>query len=84
MSRITLSNEKLTTEAAAAIAGYHADVVREVSEAVEKNQAVVVGMSVNPFVKKARRALEEAKVEFKYLEYGSYTSGWKQRLAIKI
>ena len=84
MSRITLSNDKLSPEAAAAIASYHADVVREVSVAVENNQVVVIGMSVNPFVKKARRALEEAKVEFKYLEYGSYTSGWKQRLAIKI
>ena len=84
MSRITLSNEKLTTEAATAIAAYQADVVREVSDAVEKNQVVVVGMSVNPFVKKARRALEDAKVEYKYLGYGSYTSGWKQRLAIKL
>lgn len=84
MNRTTLSNEKLTPEAAAAIAGYHADVIREVSQAVEGNSVVVVGMSVNPFVKKARKALEEAKVEYKYLEYGSYTSGWKQRLAIKI
>lgn len=84
MSRMTLSNEKLTPEAAAAIAGYQSEVVREVSDAVEKNQVVIVGMSVNPFVKKAKRALKDANVEFKYLEYGSYTTGWKQRLAIKI
>lgn len=31
----------------------------------------------------ARRALEDAKIEFKYLEYGSYFSQWSERLAIK-
>lgn len=84
MNRPLLTQEKLTPEAAAVIAGYHAQVIREVSEAIEKNQVVVVGMSVNPFVKKARRALKDAKIEFKYLEYGSYVTGWKERLAIKI
>lgn len=84
MNRITLSNDKLTSEAATAIAGFHSNVVTEVSKAVESNSVVVVGMASNPFVKKARKALDEAKIEYKYLEYGSYVSQWKQRLAIKI
>ncbi|MEO7111736.1 MAG: glutaredoxin domain-containing protein, partial [Polyangiaceae bacterium] len=45
---------------------------------------VVVGMSQNPHVKNVRRALQTAGVTFTYLEYGSYFSAWKQRLAIKL
>ena len=82
--RTTLSNDKLTPEAAKAISTYHSDVVTEVAKAVESNKVVVVGMGVNPFVKKARKALEEEKVEFKYIEIGGYASKWKERLAIKI
>ena len=45
---------------------------------------VVVGMAQNPHVKNVRNALKEAKIEFTYLEYGSYFSEWKKRLAIKM
>lgn len=62
----------------------HPDVVREVSEAVRKHDVVVVGMAQNPHVKNVRNALREAGVAFEYLEYGSYFSEWKKRLAIKI
>ena len=31
-----------------------------------------------------RVALDEASVKYTYLEYGSYFSEWKQRLAIKM
>ena len=41
-------------------------------------------MAQNPHVKRARRALEAAGVEFHYLEYGSYLTGWRRRLAIKM
>ena len=30
------------------------------------------------------RALDDAGVKFTYLEYGSYVSQWKQRLALKL
>ncbi|HEX7602476.1 MAG TPA: glutaredoxin domain-containing protein, partial [Polyangiaceae bacterium] len=33
---------------------------------------------------KVRNALSEAGIEFKYVEYGSYFSKWKERLAIKL
>lgn len=84
MSRKTLDTEKLSPEAAQAIANFHGNVISEVSNAVDSNRIVVVGMAMNPFVKKAKNALEGAGVQFKYLEYGSYTSKWKERLAIKI
>lgn len=63
---------------------FHADIVQEVARAVAESPVVVVGMAQNPVVKRARKALQEAGIEFKYLEYGSYFTGWKQRLAIKL
>ena len=41
-------------------------------------------MAQNPFVKRARKLLEAEGVKFTYLEYGSYFSGWKERLALKL
>ena len=84
MTRPVLSSEKLSPEVAATIAAYHQKTVSEVASAVATNKVVVVGMGINPFVKKARAALTEAGVDFKYLEYGSYFSLWKPRLAIKM
>jgi len=55
---------------------YHNDIVQEVIQAVAANGVVVVGMKQNPVVKKARKSLEAAGIEFTYLEYGSYTSQW--------
>jgi glutaredoxin-related protein len=63
---------------------FHRDVVQEVSQAVARGRVVVVGMAQNPHVKNVRRMLKEAGVEFEYLEYGSYFSKWKERLAIKL
>ncbi len=83
MSRPTFSGEvhptiKTTYE------GFHADVVAEVSTAVEREDFVVVGMAQNPFCKRARKAAQKSGKSFKYLEYGSYFSSWKPRLAIKM
>lgn len=65
-------------------AAFGREVVDEVRRTVERDPLVVVGMAQNPFVKKARKALEGAGLSFTYLEYGSYVSAWKQRLAIKM
>ncbi len=59
-------------------------IVREVMSAIAANDIVVVGMAVNPYPKKARKLLEDAKQAFKYLEYGSYLSGWRDRNALKM
>lgn len=63
---------------------YHADIVQEVSDAVVQNRIVVVGMRWNDAVFKARRNLQKAGLDFTYLEYGSYTSAWRKRLALKM
>jgi glutaredoxin-related protein len=41
-------------------------------------------MKMNPAPKKARRLLESAGIEHTYLEYGSYLSGWRKRLPLKL
>lgn len=73
-----------TPAAQTAMASFHAPIVEEVRAAVAANRVVVVGMAWNPVVKKARRILAEEKIDYAYLEYGNYISGWKQRLAIKM
>ncbi len=62
----------------------HADIVREVEDAISRHDVVVVGMAQNPHVKNVRKALKDAGIEFEYLEYGSYLSEWGRRLAIKL
>ena len=62
----------------------HRDIVGEVQAAIAANRVVVVGMAQNPHPKKARRALDAAGVPYKYLQYGSYLSGWRRRNALKM
>lgn len=82
--RPLLERTRITPEAERQITQFHADIVQEVARTVAESPVVVVGMAQNPVVKRARKALQEAGIEFKYLEYGSYFTGWKQRLAIKL
>lgn len=84
MTRKVLPNEKLSPEALESISHFHSNILQEAMLAVETNKIVIIGMGHNPFVIKARKALSEAKIEFKYLEYGNYFSAWKKRLAIKL
>jgi len=63
---------------------FHSEIVREVQDSVRREPVVVVGMAQNPHVRNVRRALDEAGVDYKYLEYGSYLGKWKERLAIKL
>jgi glutaredoxin-related protein len=84
MNRPVLASEKVSQDALTFISGYHQGVVTEVANAVANNKIVVVGMGQNPFVKKARKELQNAALDFKYLEYGNYWSQWKPRLAIKL
>ena len=70
--------------AASARAAFHSDITAEVARAVASQPVVVVGMSLNPSVKKARDLLTEQGIAFTYLEYGGYFGQWRQRLAIKL
>lgn len=76
--------ERIATPALDKMKGFHADTIAEIEKALAAHDVVVVGMAQNPYVRKVRHALDEAKVPFHYLEYGSYFSEWKKRLAIKL
>ncbi len=82
--RSTLNNDHILPAAHAQIASFHPSIVKQVSDAVSRDDVVVVGMAGNPYVKHAREALTAANIAFTYLEFGSYFSQWKQRLAIKM
>ena len=84
MERITIKSSEVYPDAQKFISNNHIGTVKEVIDAISKNKIVVVGMSQNPVVKKAKRLLEDKKMEFKYLTYGSYVSKWQERLAIKL
>jgi monothiol glutaredoxin len=66
------------------IGAWGVDIVTEVQLAAEAKDIVVVGMKMNPAPKKARRLLDAARLEYTYLEYGSYLSGWRKRLPLKL
>lgn len=83
-TRPTLPAAQLSPTALAASQAFFADTIREIQTAISRDAVVVVGMAQNPFVKKARKALESAGISFTYLEYGSYFGEWKRRLAIKM
>ncbi|MCA9528481.1 MAG: glutaredoxin, partial [Myxococcales bacterium] len=84
MSRSVLSEDQIHPNARAKVTNNHADIVAEVQAAVAKHDVVVVGMAQNPHCKRARKVLNAKGVAFEYLEYGSYTSQWRRRTAIKM
>jgi glutaredoxin-related protein len=66
------------------IANWRTDIVKEVQAAVAANDIVVVGMRQNPAPRRARKALDAAGLAYQYLEYGSYFSGYRRRLPLKL
>ena len=84
MPRSILSETQIHPAVRGKVAAYRADIVKEVQEAVAGNEIVVVGMRQNPFPRKARKLLDDAGLAYKYLEYGSYFSSWRRRLALKM
>lgn len=84
MERKVLPAAQVHPEALKSIAENYLSTVNEVMNTVNNNKIVIVGMSLNPFVKKAKKLLDEKKMKYIYLEYGGYFSEWKKRLAIKL
>ncbi len=68
----------------ARIAAFHPDIVKQVADAVAAHPIVVVGMAWNPNCPRGVKALEAAGHKVEYIEFGSYASAWKQRLALKL
>ena len=66
------------------VASLHSKVLDEVRAAVDRNPVLVLGMARNPFVARARKALDKAGVAHGYLGYGGYLSAWRTRNAIKM
>jgi glutaredoxin-related protein len=83
-NRPLLDPSRIAPAAAEKLNANHGDTLDEIQKAIEAHPIVVVGMAQNPHVKNVRKALEGAGLEFQYLEYGSYFSEWKKRLAIKL
>ncbi len=84
MPRSILPESRLHPAIRQAVADSHADIVREVEDAIAAHPVVVVGMAQNPFPRMARKALDAAGVSFRYLEYGSYFGQWRRRNALKM
>lgn len=84
MPRQTLDESHLHAAIRDKVANLHADIVHNVQAAAMSNPVLVVGMRGNPHCRRARGALEAAGFGFKYLEYGSYLSHWRQRNALKM
>ena len=83
-ARPHLPESKVSAAAAKKMTELHAETVREVAETVARDRVVVVGMAQNPHVKNVKKALDEAQVRYTYLEFGSYFSEWRKRLAVKL
>jgi len=84
MSRSILDEAHIHPAIRETIGNNHADIVQEVTDAVAKNDVVIVGMAQNPMPKKARKLLDQQQIAYRYLEYGSYLSLWRRRNALKM
>lgn len=70
--------------AQAKIDAFHPDVVAQVQKAITEHPVVVIGMAWNPNCSRAIRAFEGSGHTAHYVEFGSYLSGWRERLALKM
>jgi glutaredoxin-related protein len=84
MSRKVLDDAHIHPAIREHIAAYQTDIIAEVQAAIAKNAVVVVGMRQNPFPRKACSLLNKHGIAHAYLEYGSYFSEWRRRLALKM
>ena len=84
MPRTILPEAQIHPAVREKIASYRSDILKEVQAAVAANDIVVVGMRMNPFPRRARKALDAAGLAYKYLEYGSYLGEYRRRLALKL
>ncbi len=84
MSRQILDESRIHPAVRDQVSALHADIVKEVQDAIAANAVVVVGMRQNPMPKHARKVLDRDNIPYKYLEYGSYFGGWRRRNALKM
>ena len=82
--RKILPPEKVHPAAQTAMQDFHASTIQDIEIAIQQNAWVILGMAHNPVVKSAKKYLAAKNISFHSLEYGSYFSLWKLRLAIKL
>lgn len=82
MPRAILDESHVHSAIRAQLSALH-PIVREVQAALLQHAVVVVGMTVNPYCKKARKLLDDAAQPYHYLGYGGYLSRWQDRGALK-
>jgi monothiol glutaredoxin len=84
MERPLLAADHRTAVVSEQIATFNKDFLDEVRAAVTAHPVVVVGMGQNPVVRGAKKALTAAGIPFHYVGHGSYLSGYRVRLAVKM
>lgn len=84
MPRAVLSESEVHPAVREKISNSHRDIVDEVKAAIRQHRVVVVGMGINPFPRRACKALAAKGVPFHYLRYGSYLGMWRRRTALKM
>jgi monothiol glutaredoxin len=84
MPRNILDDAKIHPNIRSAINDSYHEIVDEVTLAIGSNAVVVIGMSGNPYCKKAKKILSNQSITFRYLEYGSYLREWRKRNALKM
>jgi monothiol glutaredoxin len=84
MPRPVLDEASIHPAVRAKVAGWNHTIVEEVKAALQANAVVIVGMGINPWPAKARKALDAIGQPYKYLEYGSYLKMWRPRSALKM
>ena len=84
MPRLILDEAAIHPAVRAKVAGWQHAIVDEVKAAVQANDVLVIGMALNPFPARARKALDAIGQPHGYLEYGSYLSQWRPRSALKM
>lgn len=84
MTREILGEQLIHPAIRQQVSSHFRDTVEEVKNATAEHRIVIVGMSGNPIVSKARKILHDQAIAYKYLEYGSYFSQWRRRNSIKM
>lgn len=84
MTRQILSLSQIHPTIQAKVGQQHIEVLNEVQAAIASNDVVVVGMRTNPFVSKARKALDAINVAHCDLDYGNYLNNWRKRNVLKM
>jgi glutaredoxin-related protein len=84
MPRLLLQESALHPAIRTRVASLHAELLQAAQAAVAQHPVVVFGMAGNPFVRRARKALDAAGIPHHDIDHGGYLSQWRARNALKM